>query len=252
MFHKRDRLRHRSGFTLIELLVVIAIIAILAAILFPVFAQARDKARQAACLSNLKQLGLGVTMYAQDYDEMLPDGWSYSADKKTLWWWQDSVRPYVKNEAVYSCPSASPHMQWTALRPAGAPNPLVRDYIANAAAVSSENGQWPPNRTSTDWMRVGPFTNNGGTGTATQSLSNIQDPAGTIAIFDGQREIEIWAINMADCWRPTPLPPADSQWRWPGVVSKRHNDGFVAAFADGHAKWMRQSKCGDWTVFDND
>src|SRR5438132_3273033 len=64
--------RRHAGFTLIELLVVIAIIAILAAILFPVFAQARDKARQTACLSNLKQLSLGVLMYAQDYDEVLP------------------------------------------------------------------------------------------------------------------------------------------------------------------------------------
>src|SRR5437667_35088 len=88
----------QRGFTLIELLVVIAIIAIFAAILFPVFAQARDKARQTSCISNMKQLGYGLTMYAQDYDETLPFGYRYSDDGKLLWWWQDDIRPYVKNE----------------------------------------------------------------------------------------------------------------------------------------------------------
>jgi len=84
----------RKGFTLIELLVVIAIIAILAAILFPVFAQAREKARQISCLSNLKQLGLGIAMYTQDYDENMP--WAFSAQGG----WYNIVDPYIKNGAV--------------------------------------------------------------------------------------------------------------------------------------------------------
>src|SRR5215208_4405688 len=111
------RKRHVAGFTLIELLVVIAIIAILAAILFPVFAQAREKARGAACLSNLKQIGVGLMLYTQDHDERLPYQWRYTPDGKTLYWWQDVVRPYVKNEAVYTCPSANPHLSWPSLRP---------------------------------------------------------------------------------------------------------------------------------------
>jgi len=246
MLKNRALLRNRRGFTLIELLVVIAIIAILAAILFPVFAQARDKARQATCLSNLKQLGLGVLMYAQDYDEILPYGYNYSADGTTLWWWQDSIRPYVKNEAIYTCPSASPHAQWTALRPFGTPNPLIRDYIANAAKVGPDSGQWPPTRTDQSTVRVGPFTNAGPYSGG--SLAGIEDPAGTISLFDGYNAFEMYAINEADCWQPTPDPPASATQRWPGVVAKRHNDGFVAAFSDGHAKWMRQSKCGDWTI----
>ncbi|MCX7598387.1 MAG: DUF1559 domain-containing protein [Armatimonadetes bacterium] len=90
----------RKGFTLIELLVVIAIIAILAAILFPVFARAREKARQTSCLSNLKQVGLGALMYAQDYDEILPCG-----DRTAQVWWYEIIQPYIKNRQIYVCPS---------------------------------------------------------------------------------------------------------------------------------------------------
>jgi len=101
--------RRKPAFTLIELLVVIAIIAILAAILFPVFAQAREKARQATCLSNLKQIGLGVLMYAQDYDETMPVWCDYAGNyvkgaKDTFIYTR--VRPYLKNIGVYNCPSA--------------------------------------------------------------------------------------------------------------------------------------------------
>ena len=90
-----------SGFTLIELLVVIAIIAILAAILFPVFAKAREKARQTACTSNLKQLGLGMLQYIQDYDETFPVGTGYSGPCRG---WAGQLYPYVKSYGVYSCP----------------------------------------------------------------------------------------------------------------------------------------------------
>ena len=98
--------RVRSGFTLIELLVVIAIIAILAAILFPVFARARENARKSTCQSNLKQLGLGLMQYAQDYDEGYPmTAFGPYAGGAYAYWYTDLLMPYVKNTQIFVCPS---------------------------------------------------------------------------------------------------------------------------------------------------
>ena len=105
-------MKHRNGFTLIELLVVIAIIAILAAILFPVFASARAAARKTSCLSNMKQLSLGMQQYIQDYDEKFP-AWQYGqrfiTDSGS--YWPNAIYPYVKNTGVYRCPDDT--LEWT-------------------------------------------------------------------------------------------------------------------------------------------
>jgi prepilin-type N-terminal cleavage/methylation domain-containing protein/prepilin-type processing-associated H-X9-DG protein len=106
--------RVRRGFTLIELLVVIAIIALLAAILFPVFAKARENARRSSCMSNLKQIGLGILQYSQDYDEtMVAQRYGAAADGLTTeptngtvrYKWMDAIYPYVKNSQIFTCPS---------------------------------------------------------------------------------------------------------------------------------------------------
>jgi prepilin-type N-terminal cleavage/methylation domain-containing protein len=100
----------QRGFTLIELLVVMAIISILASMLFPVFSKAREKARQTSCLSNVKQAGMAIYMYAGDYDESYPPIWSGVATNQYgqtgVVWWPEVVYPYTKNEQIFVCPSA--------------------------------------------------------------------------------------------------------------------------------------------------
>src|SRR5437763_16260975 len=103
------RLARQRGFTLIEMLVVISIIAILAAILFPVFAQAREKARSASCLSNQKQIALAFSMYSQDYDETYPPAVQVDANSNQIWW-EQSVTPYIKSGnvgGILTCPSGA-------------------------------------------------------------------------------------------------------------------------------------------------
>jgi prepilin-type N-terminal cleavage/methylation domain-containing protein len=152
--HKR-----RTGFTLIELLVVIAIIAILAAILFPVFAQAREKARQATCISNNKQMALATLQYVQDYDETYPFGYGhwldgtwntqgngvpFVGDTPPNWettnagyvrgmgeYWSNAVQPYTKNYGVVVCPSATTALDLGGVQKAGQPGPINQTLAYN-------------------------------------------------------------------------------------------------------------------------
>jgi len=150
------------AFTLIELLVVIAIIAILAAILFPVFAQAREKARQAACLSNTKQIALAVQMYAQDYDEMLP---IIGDNAQLRGRWQHQILPYIKSAAVFTCPNI-PDNAW---RPATTPGALGTD-----------------DRSGYGWNGALNYDNRGSTYPANPgwTLGEIVKPAETIIVGD--------------------------------------------------------------------
>jgi prepilin-type N-terminal cleavage/methylation domain-containing protein len=211
----------RRGFTLIELLVVIAIIAILAAILFPVFARARENARRTSCMSNLKQIGLGFMQYTQDYDEKFPPPlycgvWSSDYSSRTIdtdpskpsgvfkissggtadnWVsWMDAIFPYVKSVQLFRCPSAS-----------------------NAASVPS----YGYNRL------VGlPTTCKGGI-----SLSQMQRPAELILSMDYQMTYGIYANATEYCGAFQ--SPSDSHY----LSAFPHFDGGVVNFADGHAKW---------------
>jgi prepilin-type N-terminal cleavage/methylation domain-containing protein/prepilin-type processing-associated H-X9-DG protein len=156
--------RARRAFTLIELLVVIAIIAILAAILFPVFAQAREKARQASCQSNLKQYAAATFMYIQDYDETFPMSAYLNGTCISTFYW--AVNPYVKNPQVTQCPS-EPEAMDVATMFAGAggacpDTPRFTGYSVNLDLFA--NGFAPPQ---------------------TVSLGQLSDPAGTMTIYDG-------------------------------------------------------------------
>ncbi|HVK03147.1 MAG TPA: prepilin-type N-terminal cleavage/methylation domain-containing protein [Armatimonadaceae bacterium] len=153
--------RYRHAFTLIELLVVIAIIAILAAILFPVFAQAREKARQSACLSNTKQMSLGIMQYTQDYDEILPIQGDL-AQMRGRWYFQ--IYPYVKNQDVFTCPNF----------PEGK---IPTANLAVGAGGASSGYGW--NSALGD-----PRSAVGGVIRSSYSLADIAKPAETIAVGD--------------------------------------------------------------------
>jgi prepilin-type N-terminal cleavage/methylation domain-containing protein/prepilin-type processing-associated H-X9-DG protein len=248
----RSRWIRNRAFTLIELLVVIAIIAILAAILFPVFAQAREKARQSSCQSNLKQWGNAFLMYSQDYDENFPYNYHYDASRTWLWWWEDDLQPYVKNYQIAVCPSTSPSAwsySWGRSVPAFCqrwPCPLRGSYIGNACffpVASTCGGLWKPVGTPC----TPPLTNHQGTsGTQTSSVSAIDDVAGTILVTEGWTK-EIWRIETTTAWigRPGASQPYDTKNSQTTV--QRHSEHNNILYADGHVKARRWTRPNEWT-----
>ena len=205
----------RSGFTLIELLVVIAIIAILAAILFPVFQKVREKARQTTCLSNLKQIGLALTQYVQDSDETFPFGDLYPAapgvwpDDAPRWSSTRTLQPYIKSYAVYTCPDDSfggfntdPSAFYfnNASTVNGVVHPM--SYLANSI-TPVRNAIWTQNGvTTTNPKGVLPYDQSySGDGSPTK-LSEINAPATVYMIMDGSKEFNRWktgADNLSNC-----------------------------------------------------
>ncbi|HEX8835175.1 MAG TPA: DUF1559 domain-containing protein [Abditibacteriaceae bacterium] len=155
----RPRKIQKNGFTLIELLIVIAIIVILASILFPVFARARENARRGSCQSNLKQLGLGVVQYSQDYDEIMAPAWTRTSSGTFVQGWQTLIYPYVKSYEVYRCPSnrfnnSSVVSYCQGSRPAGVPEWPI-SYAANSQFQKSFISSGTPRKGIMEAVREG-------------------------------------------------------------------------------------------------
>ncbi len=210
----------RKGFTLIELLVVIAIIAILAAILFPVFAKAREKARQATCINGMKQIGLGVMQYCQDYDETYPQIYDDTIPLKatatqaatTATFLADFLDPYIKSMKVWECPSNG-----------------VKPGIFSTQPARFRSMQWnmSPN------MEVIAC---GCQGTGGRPMAEMKVPAGTVMIAEYDYTGTGWnSVAYGFCgW---------ACWTGMGPGCNIHSDGINVAWADGHVKW------GKWNSF---
>jgi prepilin-type N-terminal cleavage/methylation domain-containing protein/prepilin-type processing-associated H-X9-DG protein len=234
--------QRRNAFTLIELLVVIAIIAILAAILFPVFAQAREKARQTSCLSNIKQIGLGLLMYAQDYDEQFPRA-DYSVTPPPLnpaatgtfagrinhYKWQAWVLPYIKNTQIFFCPSRT------------------RDDLAWSGNGEIKGNGYAMNLSiSGRPLTVSPGAQN--PGFLGGGLVGLETPSETWLLMELRNQISFSYCGGPSCGVDgVPLYPAARQDQWAayltpgGVVNKQnapHSDGFNFCYGDGHAKYL--------------
>ncbi len=268
--------RQPRAFTLIELLVVIAIIAILAAILFPVFAQAREKARQTSCLSNMKQIGLGIVQYVQDYDETLPRSTFYkdptdpyaagNFDGSPTW--DNVVNPYIKNGQagtstdsgfavigkggpIFQCPSDSK------ARVSYMENLGRRSY---ALAGSWRNGEEGNPVLSQGVIPREDKRAQAGSGLfdATRALADVPAPASSLLIveFHTAKSATNWSTNT-QCLGPMQqqqyntgneeAPPTwGSMWDAAGVADGKkpankpvHSGGWNYVFVDGHAKWHK-------------
>jgi len=243
----------RSGFTLIELLVVIAIIAILAAILFPVFAQAREKARAISCLSNIKQVDLAFQMYLQDYDEEMVLG------NDPQYWWPSLLQPYIKTWNIYRCPDMSdPYDIWGS-------GPL--DWYGNWQAFAS---------VGYNYLVLSHFGGDCSNSTG-HALASVSQPAGTIAFTDssagtgvantfeptgglaiygnpqmGFTEVNApaeYAIGYPNCCQCVWWDGVKGGWDWSvaptnptpdfvGFSGPRHEGGMNIGWVDGHVKFL--------------
>ena len=221
--------RQNSGFTLIELLVVIAIIAILAAILFPVFARARENARRSSCQSNLKQIGLGWLQYSQDYDEkMVP----YSSNGTTSGFshnWGLAIQPYLQSVQVFTCPSNSVD---------------VVGYTYNAEIARSANPGPPRSLAALPLPSQSVMFADGRGGDPTVAVTNAQYPSSKIdATF--MRSLAFFASPPSGAGRRLSSGSTNGLGVWSdispvgSVIADRHLEGSNYAFADGHVKWYK-------------
>lgn len=208
----RSKSYGNKGFTLIELLVVIAIISLLAAILFPVFSRARENARKSSCANNLKQIGIGLAQYAQDYDETMP-GVTLGGTGTPRW--HDLLQPYMKSRQVFKCPSNSSTTTFT-----GSTGTWFNHYLGNGNNVGS--GSTPG--TGFNFRRPLDATDAAGVALTT-SLADIQKPAETIAVSENQgtrNSSNLYSTSTAG-----------------GMDFTNHLSSTNFLFVDGHVKSLK-------------
>jgi prepilin-type N-terminal cleavage/methylation domain-containing protein/prepilin-type processing-associated H-X9-DG protein len=226
----RQRPSRRTGFTLIELLVVIAIIAILAAILFPVFARARENARRASCSSNLKQIGLGILQYVQDYDERYVRATNGPGGVIGSQTWANSTQPYLKSTQIFQCPSDSArevNTWWMGTLP---PDQQFHiSYLYNSTVARASD-------------------------------ASMQNPSGTVMVVDGATN-PVASNNPLD-WLAAPKPTAflvrpfvgddttDTDGRGEDFASPaaRHLETANVLYVDGHVKAQRVERFYDRNI----
>ncbi len=237
------RSKNNSGFTLIELLVVIAIIAILAAILFPVFARAKAKAKQTSCLSNVKQLALGVMMYAGDYNDTFPNADAgggyplYCTGGANNAVWTHLIWDYVESEGIYCCPAKNNNT------PVGN-EPGLCGYAANGVVFC-----YVPNGATPSLGRE-----------AGLAMSSIPNPSAVAMLYDRSPYAWAWPWSCDNC-SDTQLQPvcvgvnnwdwarqcADENEWWLADVERGPHKGYNMAWCDGHAsfrKWVTSGELG--------
>ena len=243
--HTRGRQR---GFILIELLVVIAIIPILSAILFPVFARARENARRSSCQSNLKQIGIGFAQYRQDYDgiypyscerpdtqvfplSLAPEPWSNynnNSDENNLW--PAKLQPYLKSRQIFACPSATKIGNNT-MDPTASYFSTSYGYNSDylgACGWASNDPNLPLFKTARD--------------------AELQDSAATILVLDttfaNGGAFAPWRVQCMNASQTNFAvnPPTTNENPYDWIPSDRHLGGLNVSFADGHVKWMQKTK----------